>query len=175
MAEEREGRSSARDMAWRLPISCPSLYVFVVVSGVGAVCPFVLSAFVVDGGGVATSFCVCGWEVGRMGVAGRVCEAWTSHGSQPPGAWVIFAFSRPRRRGMEGPVRSMSRMPTECPARDNERASWVVMEDLPTPPLPERICGGGVSGEGVGQGSGAQRAGLTSTMCLTLSRDIPLG
>ena len=38
---------------------------------------------------------------------------------------------------MEGPVRSMSRMPTEWPARERERAVWVVMEDLPTPPLPE--------------------------------------
>ena len=72
---------------------------------------------------------------------GRVCEGWTAQGSQPPGACVIFASSRPRRRGMEGPVRSMSRMPTEWPARDKERASWVVMEDLPTPPLPERTCG----------------------------------
>jgi hypothetical protein len=42
---------------------------------------------------------------------------------------------------MEGPVRSTSRMPTECPARDSESASWVVTEDLPTPPLPERTCG----------------------------------
>ena len=40
---------------------------------------------------------------------------------------------------MEGPVRSISRMPTEWPSRDRERASWVVTEDLPTPPLPERI------------------------------------
>ena len=29
-------------------------------------------------------------------------------------------------------------MPTLCPARDRDRASCVVMEDLPTPPLPER-------------------------------------
>ena len=42
---------------------------------------------------------------------------------------------------MEGPVRSTSRMPTDLPARDRERGSWVVMEDLPTPPLPERTWG----------------------------------
>lgn len=46
----------------------------------------------------------------------------------------------PNSRGIEGPVRSMSRTPTECPARESERASWVVTEDLPTPPLPERTC-----------------------------------
>jgi hypothetical protein len=67
-------------------------------------------------------------------------EAWTGTGIQPPGAWVTFADSMPKRRGMEGPVRSMSRIPTEAPARERERASWVVMEDLPTPPLPERTC-----------------------------------
>ena len=75
---------------------------------------------------------------GAAGSGGRVCAACTWTGSQPPGAWVIFADSMPRRRGMEGPVRSMSRMPTLCPARDRESASCVVMEDLPTPPLPER-------------------------------------
>lgn len=41
---------------------------------------------------------------------------------------------------MEGPVKSISRIPTEDPARDRERASWVVTEDFPTPPLPERTC-----------------------------------
>ena len=46
----------------------------------------------------------------------------------------------PRKWGIEGPVKSMSRMPTEWPARDRERASWVVMEDLPTPPLPDKTC-----------------------------------
>ena len=75
-------------------------------------------------------------------MGGSICEAWTSHGSQPPSAWVIFALSRPRRRGIEGPVRSMSSIPTEWPASDSESASWVVMEDLPTPPLPERTYGG---------------------------------
>lgn len=42
---------------------------------------------------------------------------------------------------MEGPVRSMSRMPTDLPDREMESASWVVTEDLPTPPFPERTCG----------------------------------
>ena len=46
--------------------------------------------------------------------------------------------SMPKRRGIEGPVKSISRTPTEWPARERERASWVVIEDFPTPPLPER-------------------------------------
>jgi hypothetical protein len=62
----------------------------------------------------------------------------TGTGTQPPGAWVTFADSREKRRGMDGPVRSMSRIPTDAPARERESASWVVTEDLPTPPLPER-------------------------------------
>ena len=81
-------------------------------------------------------FVVAGEEIG-----GKICEGCTSTGSQPPGACVIFASSRPSRRGIEGPVRSISRMPTEWPARERESASWIVMEDLPTPPLPERTCG----------------------------------
>ena len=105
-------------------------------SGSGAVELFVSAFSSVDGwGGAASLASVCD---GVRGTAGRICDAWTSHGSQPPGAWVIFAFSRPRRRGIDGPVRSMSRIPTEWPASDKESASWVVMEDLPTPPLPER-------------------------------------
>lgn len=63
---------------------------------------------------------------------------WTATGNQPPGACVTFADSMPKRRGMDGPVRSMSRIPTFWPASDRERASWVVIEDFPTPPLPER-------------------------------------
>ena len=31
-------------------------------------------------------------EVEGLGIGERLCEAWTSHGNQPPGAWVIFAF-----------------------------------------------------------------------------------
>jgi hypothetical protein len=59
-------------------------------------------------------------------------------GSQPPGAWVTFAEEREKRWGIEGPVKSMSRMPVFWFKRERERASCVVMEDLPTPPLPER-------------------------------------
>jgi len=51
---------------------------------------------------------------------------------------VTFADSIPKRRGMEGPVRSISRIPTDFPASERESASCVVMEDFPTPPLPER-------------------------------------
>ena len=134
MAEEREGRRRARDIACRDPILVPSSTV--------AACPFVDTSSIDGGGGGggASSCCVCVSDVERTGMGGKVCEAWTSQGSHPPGPWVIFAFSRPRRRGMEGPVRSMSRIPTEWPACDNESASWVVIEDLPTPPLPERTC-----------------------------------
>ena len=32
----------------------------------------------------------------------------------------------------------MSRTPTAWPRRERERASWVAVLDLPTPPLPER-------------------------------------
>lgn len=174
MADEREGRSKASDIACRDPIIPPSWLAFAAVSGGGSVCPFV-SAFSVDGVWGASPTCV--WVSGAegAGMGGNVCEAWTSHGSQPPGAWVIFAFSRPRRRGMEGPVRSMSRIPTEWPARESESASWVVMEDLPTPPLPERTYGGvSVVPVGWGENCGREKKRLTSTMCLTLSRDIPL-
>ena len=137
MAEEREGRSSASDMACKDPISLRSWVPFAVASGSGAV-GLLVSALSADGCGAASLSSICGGVCGTAGADGSVCDAWTSHGSQPPGAWVIFAFSRPRRRGIEGPVRSMSRTPTEWPASDNESASWVVMEDLPTPPLPER-------------------------------------
>ena len=50
-------------------------------------------------------------------------EVCTGTGIQPPGAWVTFAASMPKRRGIEGPVRSISRIPTEEPARESERAS----------------------------------------------------
>ena len=139
MAEEREGRRSAREMACRDPILCFSswLAAFSALSGRAvAMSPFVWP-FSVDGVAVVAPSRVCVSEVGGLGMGERVCEGWTSHGNQPPGAWVIFAFSRPRRRGIEGPVRSMSRIPTEWPARDSESASWVVMDDLPTPPLPD--------------------------------------
>ncbi len=58
----------------------------------------------------------------------------------------IVASSMPSKRGMDGPVRSMSRIPTERPASERESASWVVMEDLPTPPLPERTYDEQVNG-----------------------------
>lgn len=74
------------------------------------------------------------------GNGGSICESCTLTGIHPPGAWVIFASSSPRKRGIDGPVRSISRMPTDLPARESERASWLVIEDLPTPPLPERTC-----------------------------------
>lgn len=55
-------------------------------------------------------------------------------------------------------MRSVSRMPTGWPARERDSASCVVVEDLPTPPLPERtwVRRGGVSGlGGGGEGEGA--------------------
>lgn len=41
---------------------------------------------------------------------------------------------------MEGPVRSMSRIPTDLPWSESARASWRVTEDFPTPPLPDSTC-----------------------------------
>lgn len=81
---------------------------------------------------------------------------------------------------MEGPVRSMSRMPTDFPARESESASWVVIEDLPTPPLPERTwlmrrLGGRLvrwEVSEVGNVRGTWRGEPTKTMCLTFSSDI---
>ena len=81
---------------------------------------------------------VPGAESGFVVAAGE--ESWTVTGIHPPGACVTVADSRFRRCGIEGPVRSMSRMPTEWPAWVRVRASWVVTEDLPTPPFPERTC-----------------------------------
>ena len=59
----------------------------------------------------------------RVRTGWRICEAWTWTGSQPPGACLTFEASIPSKRGMEGPVRSTSRIPTEWPARERERAS----------------------------------------------------
>lgn len=120
-AEEREGRRKARERARRAPIGC---------SGCVVALPLMCSE---------EPFCSAPAGEGR---GARICEGWTSTGSQPPGAWVTFAFSRPRSRGMEGPVRSMSRIPTDLPARERDSASCVVIEDLPTPPLPERTWEG---------------------------------
>lgn len=61
----------------------------------------------------------------------------TGTGIHPPGAWVTLEDSIPNNRGIEGPVKSISRTPTEWPAREKESASWVVIEDFPTPPLPD--------------------------------------
>lgn len=142
MAEERVVRRKARDMAWREPIwvGWEDVWPFVgavEVGGGGAVEePFVA---VVEGGSgslFAGSVVGSGNVVG--GAGGSVCARCTSTGSQPPGACLTFEDSMPSRRGMDGPVRSMSRIPTEWPARERESASWVVMEDFPTPPLPER-------------------------------------
>lgn len=49
--------------------------------------------------------------VPAVGVAASDAS-WTTTGFHPPGACVTFAPSQPSRRGMEGPVRSRSRMPT---------------------------------------------------------------
>jgi hypothetical protein len=51
---------------------------------------------------------------------------------------VTLADSTPNIRGIEGPVRSISSTPTECPNKERDRASCVVTDDFPTPPLPDR-------------------------------------
>ena len=127
MAEEREGSRRAREMAWREPMGDDG---DVVLGGL------VVSSFVAA---VLLRSEECSpFKSDTVDVGGRIWLLCTSQGNHPPGAWVIFSFSRPRRRGMEGPVRSISRIPTDLPARHKESASCVVMEDLPTPPLPER-------------------------------------
>ena len=73
---------------------------------------------------------------------------------------------------MEGPVRSTSRMPTDLLARERERASWVVIEDLPTPPLPDSTCHLQVSEGSVAEEIRRVERICTKTMCLTLSKDI---
>lgn len=151
MAEERVVRRKARDIAWREPIwvGWEGVWPFVGTVDVGGGWVFT-EPFVdcVEGWGFASLVepfeVVIGMESGYVvgGAGGRVCERCTSTGGQPPGACLTFEASMPRKRGMEGPVRSMSRIPTEWPARERDSASWVVMEDLPTPPLPERTCDG---------------------------------
>ena len=136
MAEEREGRRRAREIAWREPI------------GVGPPSSSDADAFSACGmfaSAAAARLSVSAvfpplevrTAVGNGGSTWLLC---TSHGSHPPGACVIVALSRPRRRGIDGPVRSISSIPTDLPARERDSASCVVIEDLPTPPLPERTC-----------------------------------
>lgn len=67
-------------------------------------------------------------------------------------------------------MRSMSRIPTEEPARERERASWVVMDDLPTPPLPERTYS--KAGQQWYEKKDSRKTVQTSTMCFTFSRDM---
>lgn len=103
---------------------------------------------------------------------------------------MILASSLPTRRGIEGPVRSMSRMPTDLPCRVRARASWRVTEDFPTPPLPDNTytivvsnCITNVNSRDSGVvGCSAvidKRRGsdprLTSTMFFTPSRGIACG
>jgi len=94
----------------------------------------------------------------------------TGTGIQPPGAWVTVADSRFRRWGIDGPVRSMSRMPTEWEAWVRVRASCVVTEDLPTPPLPERICG--VERSRVSGGGGGEKREVGSVECGPYQDDV---
>ncbi len=69
---------------------------------------------------------------------------------------------------MLGPVRSMSRTPTECPASDNENASCAVTEDLPTPPFPERTYKQNQRTSSINEEWGDD----TRMICFTLSRDM---
>ena len=55
----------------------------------------------------------------------------TGTGIHPPGACLTFSFSMPKNRGIDGPVKSTSRTPTEWPCSDSVRASCVVTLDFP--------------------------------------------
>ena len=68
-----------------------------------------------------------------------LCASCTGTDIHPPGASFTFEVSMPKKRGIEGPVRSMSRTPTLWPWRDKVRASCDVTLDLPTPPLPDNM------------------------------------
>ena len=70
MAEERDGRRRASDMACRLPILSPSS-VCTSPSGAGGPWPFTLASFV-EGTESETSFGAC--DRGEVGMGGRVCE-----------------------------------------------------------------------------------------------------
>ena len=54
-------------------------------------------------------------------------------GIQPELDWWMCRPSRPSIRGIDGPVKSMSRTPTRKPLRYNIKASCNVIDDLPTP------------------------------------------
>ena len=82
-AEEREGRSKARDIACKEPILSspsppPSWFVFVaaVVDGGGVVWPFAAAGFE-DDGAASSLFCGCGEAGGGPGMGGSFCEGWT--------------------------------------------------------------------------------------------------
>ena len=61
-------------------------------------------------------------------------------GTHPSLLWCTPCPSRPSIRGIDGPVRSTSRIPTRAVGDDarSESASCVDTDDLPTPPLPEQ-------------------------------------
>jgi hypothetical protein len=72
--------------------------------------------------------------------ASRASDPSAYTGTQPSLLCTIPFPSRPSIRGIEGPVRSTSRMPTRGDEEDacKDSASWAETDDLPTPPLPER-------------------------------------
>lgn len=83
MAEEREGRRRAREMAWREPIFWRLASSFGFAVSASSRWGGVLSAFVsllsVDGAAVVVGLsraCVSGVG-GGFGMGGRVCEGWT--------------------------------------------------------------------------------------------------
>ncbi|RII21735.1 hypothetical protein CUC08_Gglean000902 [Alternaria sp. MG1] len=114
-ASEREAKMKPSDMQDKDPIFWPSA-----AASPPSVCSVVLPS------SSPTLLCVA-----------NVCSPCTSTGIQPPGACLTFSFSIPKKRGILGPVKSISKTPTECPCNDRVRASWVVTLDFPTPPLPE--------------------------------------
>lgn len=61
-------------------------------------------------------------------------------GTHPSLLWCTGWPSKPSMRGIEGPVKSTSRIPTLAVGEElrRERASCAETEDLPTPPFPEQ-------------------------------------
>ena len=85
---------------------------------------------------------------GTSTVGGRI------RSSRRVGASVI-----PSRPGMEKPCTSASIMPTASPREANAAARFAVMEDLPTPPLPDTTPNTRVSEPGAV--NGLERSGLS--------------
>ncbi len=77
---------------------------------------------------------------------------------------------RPKRRGIDGPVMSASRMPTRRFARRRPTASIPVVSDLPTPPLPDMTATTCLNGARRANAPGARFSGRRSSFMIVGTR-----